>query len=314
MADFGGEFLDFLKAYGHTSSLNALDTDSATEARVNAVFNRHKDTFDSWIKCPGWLKDKYHGKIPYDILVKAASDPNFTENDALKADMEHEKKGNPYSLMPDELADNENIKALLDCGVKMTAAHIAVMKSMADTYKRGGYSYQNAQKIGTEYAVRKAALDEAEKIKNSDLPQDQKDEKLKRLYDLHAKSRQSELNTKNDELQYHPEKAAVRLLWQMQKDHLNPQEVSYKMGALVSKVAESGNLVLLAEQMNGSKYQKVIRGETKEFFDGILKANGIDPAYVKQMQKELSGRQDTNQQKQNPYIQQALLQRAMFSR
>ena len=300
MAAVDDAFLTFLRAYGHTSSLNALDTDTVSEARVNAIFNRHKDTFDSWMKCPNWLKDKYLGKIPYDILAKAAADPNFTEADALKADMEHQKKEDPYSVVPDSLAEHPAYADLCSCGIKFTVAHIAAMKLMTETYARGGYSAENAQKIGSEYAIRKALIDREKAIKaDLSLSLEEKDKQLKLLDTQYSLSRPRELEAKKAELKNHPERAVMRLLFDMHQQKLSKEEAIQKMGPEIQKLISSESLVLLAKEMTKPKYQKVIRADEKDLFTDVLIANGVDVADLRKMQQQLMNMSEQKESVQN---------------
>ena len=320
MADFGDAFLDFLKAYGYTSSLNALDTDATSQARVNAIFARHKNSFDSWMKCPEWLKDKYHGKIPYDILAKAAADPNFTETDAVRADIEHQKNNNPYSVVPDALREHPMYEPLCSCGAKFTAEQVAARKLVQQTYTRGGYSQKNAQAIAIEQAIRKALFAQRAAIEADKTLSDE--ERAKRLNENAQKilaSRKREGSIKGNELENHPERAVICLLNDAQRGLLKREDVAHKISKKIQELVASDKLVLLAQQMAESRYQKRTRAETKDFFENLLKQNGVDPADMLKMQKEFMGSNamqvsNENQQKQRAaYIQQQL-QQMRFSR
>lgn len=323
MADFGDAFLDFLKAYGYTSSLNALDTDATSQARVNAIFARHKDSFDSWMKCPEWLKDKYHGKIPYDILAKAAADPNFTETDAIKADLEHQKPVNPYSVVPNALREHPMYEPLCSCGAKFTAEHIAAMKLIEQSYKHGGYSQKNAQAIAIEQAIRKALFAQRAAIEADKTLSDE--ERVKQLAENAQKisaSREREGSIKGNELENHPERAVICMLNDMQRGLLKREDVTHKISKKIQELIASDKLVLLAQRMAEPRYQKRTRPEIKDFFENVLKQNGVDPAYMFKMQRELLGiKKETDnqsslirpQQQNAAYIQQQLRQ-MQFSR
>lgn len=300
MASIDDAFLDFLKAYGHTSSLNALDTDKVSESRVNAIFTRHKSAFDAWMKCPRWLKEKYLGKIPYDILEKAAADPNFTDADAARADAEHQKKENPYSAVPESVIQHPAYEQLCSCGAKLTPAHIALMKLTAETYARGGYSVQNAENIGMEYAFRKAYLDRRKELmKDSNLFEKERNEQIKILDEQHTASRQRELKAKEAEIERHPEKAVIRLLWKMQKEHRDLREATFKIGTYIRDIVATDKLVLLAEEMTTAKYQKQTNAASKEFLLNMFVKNGVDLSHLNQMTQDLIA-DDT--QKQNTAV------------
>lgn len=317
MADFGDAFVDFLKAYGHISSLNALDASDTSQARVNAVFARHKSSFDAWMKCPDWLKNKYHGKIPYAILTKAASDPNFTEDDAYRVDVEYQKGKAPYSVVPDTLSESPAYEPLCTCGAKFTAAHVAAMKLMSETYARNHYSYENAQKVAAEYAARGALSDRKEEINaNQQLSSDEKKTLLADIDEQIRLSRQRELETKRAERKNHPEKTIISWLMRVQTHRMSKNDATVEISDKLQKLIDSDKLVLLAQEMAGPKYQKLVNSETKDFFANILKENGIDPNAMNQMQndfitnnKQQNATQDSLLPTQNTaYIQQQMRQ------
>lgn len=302
MADFGDAFVDFLKAYGHISSLNALDASDTSQARVNAVFARHKSSFDAWMKCPDWLKNKYHGKIPYVILTKAASDPNFTEDDAYRVDVEYQKGKAPYSVVPDTLRENPAYEPLCTCGAKFTVAHVAAMKLMSEMYARNHYSYENAQKVAAEYAVRAALLEQTAKIKaDKTLSEEQKLEQMSALNMQHDLSRQRERETKRAERKNHPEKTIISWLMRVQTHRMSQSDATVEISDKLQQLIGSDKLILLAQEMAGHRYQKLVKPETKEFFAHILKENGIDPNTMNQTQNQTA----SNRKQQNSaYVQQ----------
>ena len=286
-ADHGNEFLVFLEAYGHISKTNELDTNVISESRINALWSSHKNRFNAWLKCPELLRKKHFNKIPDYILDIAEKDPNFTEADALKAEEEYQNKQNPYSFVPDDLAKHPAYEQLCTCGVKFTLAHIASMKLMSETYLRGGYSYQNAQKVGSEYAIRGALLSKrAETEANSNLSDAEKIKLLEIIDKQHFSSRQRELESKEAEInKRHPERAIIRLLWKMQKDSLNSKEVADQIHHHIQTIKDNDTLVLLAERMANAKYQG-LQQTTKAFFADILDANGIDISHLNQISED----------------------------
>jgi len=307
MAHIDDAFMDFLKAYGHTSSLNALDTNAPSESRVNAIFNRHKNTFDAWLKCPSWLKDKYHNKIPYDILEKAAADPNFTERDAINADAEHNNAKS--ALIPNELESHPMYEDMCSCGAQFTLAHIAAMKLMAESYERGGYSHQGAKKIAATSAIIKLGWDNFKEIDaDSSLSAEQKKERQNNLYQKIQEARMYGREVQLRDLEEtQPERAFVRLF-------INGSEKSPDMlknsNSLLQRIIDMKRVVLLAEQISSKMFEMRVRGKAREAFFDVLRAHGIDPAIFDKQQPAKSERSPSD----NSYIPQTNLRQTYLSR
>jgi len=306
MAQIDDAFFDFLKAYGHTSALNALDTDAVSESRVNAIFSRHKDTFDAWLKCPGWLKDKYRNKIPYDILAKAAADPNFTEADALKADAEHNKSKS--SLVPSELEAHPMYKDMCSYGVRFTVAQIAAMKLMAESYKRNGYSHQGAEKIAATSALIGIGWDNFKKIgADPSLSAQQKQEQQDHLYQKINEARVYKHEVQLRDLEEtQPERAFIRLF--IKGDEKSPDMLA-NSDNLIQQIIEMKRMDLLAEQIRGKTFEMRVRGKARQAFFDVLSAHGINPA-------DLNRQQATNAEhlaENTSYVQQTFIRQTYLS-
>ena len=328
MANVGDDFMTFLKSYGHTSEFGSLDSKTVSDATVNVIFTRFKGLFEAWMKCPQQLKDEYHGKIPYQILAKAAADPNFTEEDAIKANEEYKNRENATSYIPDALSANPVYEHLCVCGAKFTAEHVASMKLLSESYQRSGYSHKTSEEIAASSTVLQVLWDEIKKIEQSNLPDAEKkaqiDEKHKIITE--ERTRKQKIHNKGQEENF-PEKTIIRLLRKMQMQHLNPNDVAPEIKKHLQTLIDSDSVVLLAKEMTGSRYQKVLKADTKEFFEDLLIASGIDPVEINQMaqdimadQKSSKTRAHTNsyapQQTQNTsaYIQHQKLQQLRYAR
>lgn len=77
-------FEEFLTAYKLADNVEKL-----TEQKRNTLMSFHQGRYEAWLKCPDWLKTEYKNRIPFDILDRAAANPNFTDAEAMAAYQEH---------------------------------------------------------------------------------------------------------------------------------------------------------------------------------------------------------------------------------
>lgn len=292
MANFDNSVIQFIEAY----KLKPLNDALLTESVVNAILNSHRQQFDAWCKCPDWLKDKYAGKIPDDILSIAATSPNFTEAEAIKADLDHEKRNphpeqeNPDVISPtlDTFALDPVCKKLSALGVKFTEEHVTTLKENLATYKKGGYSEENAQKVATAIAARKACWDTRKEImERTDLSQEEKDKQIKRLDEEHTETRIMERDAKRAELEYHPEKKLIRLMRQVPKEDFDPNTITSQMSELIQQIIAENKVDDLAKYMATPSYLAQAE-KSKKFLRTVLEENGIDLNYLNKFQQDQS--------------------------
>ena len=300
MADIDPLVIEFLETY------NLLPShDGIMESEVNAILTSHKEDYETWLKCPDWLKTVFSGKIPSAILSEIAKDPNFTEADIVKIVQKYERnnelnqtdeqtqKHNPYSVIPYALSQNPAYEELCACGVKFTATHAAITKLQTARYERGGYSNQSAEKIASEYALRNALLAKIEEIKTaSSLSQQQKAEQIELLNRHHTNSRKREGELKIAAFeQSKPEALLITVLATADR---NSDDYKARVDYLISRVIEMDHIDLLKEQMHSVKYKMRVKDDAKVFLAKVLKEHNInipqDISALEDREKILSAR------------------------
>lgn len=302
MADVGTEFTDFLKAYC-LEDYNKLSSESVTDAEINAIFSKHKSKFDAWRKIPQWQRDKYFNKVPEPLLDKAARDPNFTETDAIENEQRYLEKKNPYSPIPEALENHPCYPQLLEQGIKITPAHIAVMKLAADEICRRGYSAQAAEELSVEKVFRKALFEQREQILgDSTLSAQEKEQKLQENGKQLDGTLLRTLDVAKEDLKVNqPERMLLRTLRDMQMGKIDQEQALPEIDMYVKRIILMDRMDVLAMKMNESLYQKVLKPETKEILDYVLKENQADFNHLEAMkQKVVDAKQKDQKRIQRP--------------
>lgn len=288
MADVGTEFTDFLRAYC-LEDYNKLSSDSVTSADINAIFAKHKAKFDAWRKIPQWQRDKYYNKVPEELLEKAALDPNFTDAEAIENEKKYLHKGNPYSPIPEILEESVFYHEILNIGVQITPAHIAAMKLAADQFNRSGYTARTSEQLSMETIFNKALFEKyAEVSQDKTLSLPEQREQKARLEQLIDESRLRRVDIALEDVkQNQPERALMLTLRNMQKGKIDRQQALPEIDMYVKRIISLERMDLLASKMNESLYQKVLKPETKEILDYVLKENKTDVRHLEAMKQKV---------------------------
>ena len=250
MADTGTEFLSFLKA-NYPEDYSKLSSDAVSDALVNAVFTKHQEQFDIWKKIPEYIRDKYNGRIPSEIMELARTDPNLTS-----LEIQNIEKNRPDASYSVNLAVLNFAKEdYMAVGVATTAILLK------------GYSQKAAQRLAYAKQIRhKLANDESLGISP---------EQKKQLW---QETRINDRKTiKKDWCENQPEKMAVHVLKQLDRGKIDKDAALPKLDTLFKKVKEQKREKALAEYLISpqGRYQHY-KAETKNILTGLAENHGIE--------------------------------------
>ena len=195
MADTGTEFLNFLKA-NHPEDYSKLSSDSVSDSLVNAVFSKHRENFETWMKVPEWIRNKYNGRVPEDIMEAARTDPNLTD-----AEIKNIENNRPEEKLANMMQN-----------IGFTAADYAAAAIIAKAIADKGYSTKAAQNLAYTRQIRlKLAADNPSKL----TPEQKKMWRETREYDHKT--------IKKDWCENQPERMAVHILKQLNRGKIDKE-------------------------------------------------------------------------------------------
>lgn len=322
MADISGDFIEYLKLYGDTSTerskgnkpsdwsvLNSNDPNVASDANINAIITKHQKDFEIWKKCPKIIKNYYGGRPPLELLAKVANNPYCTDADAIKilaeynaskanfeeanassgANVLNHEETSDILQIPEVILTTSTYKSLQKLGIQLTKEHIESMQTMKQTLQNKGRSEQAAEILAAEAAQRKACCEHIQKIlDNPNISREEKDKAKREHSELLHQSRENTLRiATKDILTTDPGRAAVRLLWYAQFMHrLNDDDTLSQLNELMQRIQTPEQLQSLAHYMNDSKYTKKCQDASKSLFTSLLESNGVDMERLNEFRRQ----------------------------
>lgn len=248
MADIGAEFSKFLIA-NHMDAYNKIASDTVKDSVVNSIISQYKSDFDAWLKIPAWIRDKYRGRVPREIIEKAKNDPNFTESDAVKADKEYRERGNSEI---NAVREHDYTAEVATIGIALTVADIAQIKLNADEISKKGYGYQASQDIAIDQNYM------------------QKVYETQGLSDLYFEIGEHMLNTAKDDLAVsQPERALVRLLRDINCGKKDQAQSEGFILEYLDLICKNGRMEQFEEQIDSPMFKR-LSDDTKEYLYGIV--------------------------------------------
>lgn len=248
MTDTGTEFLNFLKA-NHPEDYSKLSSDSVSDSLVNAVFSKHRERFETWMKVPEWIRNKYNGRVPEDILAAARTDPNLTE-----AEVKNIENNRPEEKLADMMQN-----------VGFTAADYTAAAIIAKAITDKGYSTKAAQNLAYTRQIRhKLAADNPSKL----TPEQKK---------MWCETREYDHKTiKKDWCENQPERMAVHLLKQLNRGKFDKEAALPQLDSLLNKIIQQKREKEFVECLRSPQGQlKHYTPETKEFLGELIKSHQI---------------------------------------
>lgn len=249
MADTGTDFLYFLKA-NYPEDYGKLASDSVSDSLVNTVFSKHREHFETWMKVPQWIRDKYNGKVPENILEVARTDPNLTDHEI--KNIERNRPNENYSVNLDNLAFN--------------ISDYASIAAIAQQISQKGYSEQSARNLAYARQIRRKLLEDSS-IKLT--PKQKKQ--------LWLETRQNDQkNIKKDWCENQPERMAIHLLKQLNCGKIDKNQALPQLDILFKKIAEQDHGEALAEQLKQPQSRfKHYKSDTRELLSELVKSHRI---------------------------------------
>lgn len=225
MVDVGTEFIEYLKA-NDPESFSKVSSDSVTDALVNSIVAKHKETFDIWKKTPEWLRDKYTNKIPGEVLNLVKQGVKLTPENI--TDLQTSYANNYVQPKPADFDVNVD----LDTDIVFAAADIAAMKSIADAIGKKGYSEKAASQLATLRQIRLHLHKQLQQASS---------EQRKKLREDWRKTRMHDIKTiKKDWAQQQPERLFVHILKDLDRGKENMDTALPKLDALMINITKQG--------------------------------------------------------------------------
>ena len=274
MTEVGTEFIEYLKAHD-PEAFSQVSSDSATEALVNSIVAKHKDTFDIWKKTPEWLRDKYANKIPDEVLDLVKQGVKLTPENI--TDLQTSYANNYVQPKPADLGVNFD----LNTDIVFAAADIATMKSIADTIGKKGYSEKAASQLATLRQIRLHLHEQLQKASG---------EQRRQLCNDWRKTRMHDIKTiKKDWAQQQPERLFVHILKDLDRGKENMDTALPKLDALMINITKQGREKALVDCLQSPQSRaKHYSTATKDVVEHMLSTYLPNHSQQQYIQQQLS--------------------------
>jgi hypothetical protein len=170
-----------------------------------------------------------------------------------------------------------------------TPAHIAAMKLATDQFDRSGYQHSTSEQLAMEMVFNKALFEKYAQVStNSDLSVQEQTQQKQKLENLIDESRLRRVHIATEDVkQNQPERALMLTLRALQMGKIDQEQALPEIDMYVKKIVSADRLDLLAVKMSESLYQKVLKPETKEILDYVLKENHADMHHIEKMREKI---------------------------
>jgi len=248
MADSGEEFLAFLKA-NCPEDYAKLSAENVSDKLVTAVLFKHSAKFELWRKVPEYIRTKYAGRIPDDIMERLKTDPHLTDAEIKK-------------IEKDRVDGAENYNNVIE----FNASDVMVISAVSASIVKRGYSAKAAHELAVTQQTRKKLM------YDQSLPLSP--EEKKRLW---AQSRETDRKTiKKDWIENQPERYAVHMLKKVNAGKISRDEAALQLDSLIKRIKEQDRIdnfrQALAEP--SARYQHY-SPETKELLGTLMVEHGL---------------------------------------
>ncbi len=250
MADSGEEFLDFLKA-NCPEDYAKLSAENVSDKLVTAVLFKHSAKFNLWRKVPEYIRTKYVGRIPDDIMEKLKTDPHLTDDEIKKIE-----KGR---------TDGNAVESYNGV-IEFNASDAMVIGAVSAAIVKYGYSTKAAQQLAvTQQARKKLMYDQS-------LPLSPEEKKS-----LWTQSREADHKTiKKDWIENQPERYAVHMLKKLNAGKISHDQAALQLDSLLRRVVEQGRIDNFRQALAApsARYQHY-SSETKELLGTLMVEHGL---------------------------------------
>ena len=305
MSDIGQEFRKFLEVYS-PDDLGTLRSGNVDYARFNAIYNRFKDTFDLWIKCPEWARKKH---LSPDELAEVAKNPNIIDINSLNKNNDgSSQKTEPNSFM--ETLDSEPLyNSLKAIGIRLNATQVKKAIQRAEEIHKKSYGTDAARHIALNEQLLNATYEKLIEIENNpnlskEEKEKQKDEQMKARYNI----RKNTVDTAKKDFDINqPERALVRLARDYNANKIDQKTFEEKAAVLIKRTIELGRLPKLSEQLQSPMFMR-LKEETKDCLLTLTDEQGLHFKASAKLRQKIQQQAPASVQPSQPVAQSAKTQ------